>query len=464
MANAKVGLAALLVLLGTCSVISSCDSKGTSNSGGNSTSTSTGNNEKEAYTKFYAALKNTYEYDGDYYAHFVRTSDEYKEEIIETFGDGNKLYYESTSLKKSGNNYVLDSKYVEGIVTKDNRYIHYEERKYEEENNNYKNAKYISEKSIKTYANYGPYSLYGNTILEGLTEASTTDKIENIIKEYGSEEHLIYQSYKFDFNDSTVTLTIDYNIDLTGKDDDVGIEYAKAKDTLSFTIDKDKLSSFKSKTDYDYKAKGEKAEISSYEFTYDIEYSYKSGLLETISLDGVEIQAETALVLFYYGDYQLRNVYYSEVGEPINHILVNYFFNSDGFYGYDINDGIIEFYLDKEFKVKYTNQPLPSDELKLYMKITVPSDRAVVIEMSESNYNSQVNDGDTNEDYVKRVDKMFTSKSVELEGVTYNFDKREDITREYVTVNGEKCEDKEITLEDGKLYEIVYYYNYNNRY
>ena len=53
---------------------------------------------------------------------------------------------------------------------------------------------------------------------------------------------------------------------------------------------------------------------------------------------------------------------------------------------------------------------------------------------------------------------------MELEGVTYNFDKREEITREYVTVNGEKCEDKEITLEDGKLYEIVYYYDYANRY
>lgn len=461
MANAKVGLAALLVLLGTCSVISSCDSKGTSNSGGNSSSISTGNNEKEAYTKFYAALKNTYEYDGDYYAHFVRTSDEYKEEIIETFGDGNKLYYESTSLKKSGSDYVLDYKTIEGVVAKDNRYVRYEERG-TGENNKY--AKYISEKSIKTYANYGPYSLYGNTILEGLTEASTTDKIENIIKEYGSEAHLIYQSHKIDFNDSTVTLAIDYNIDLTGKDDDVEIEYAKAKDTLSFTVDKDKLSSFKSKTDYEYKAKGEKAEISSYEFTYDIEYSYKSGLLETISLDGIEIQAETAMVLFYYGDYQLRNVYYSEVGQPINHILVNYFFNSDGFYGYDISSGIIEFYLDKEFKVKYTNQPLPSDELKLYMKITVPSDRAIVVEMSHNHYSSPVTEGDTKTNDVIRVDKMFTSKSVELEGVTYNFDKREDTTREYVTVNGKKCEDKEITLEDGKLYEIVYFYNYNDRY
>ena len=129
-----------------------------------------------------------------------------------------------------------------------------------------------------------------------------------------------------------------------------------------------------------------------------------------------------------------------------------------------MNSGIIEFYLDEEFKVKYTNQPLPSDEFKLYMKITVPSDRAVVMEMSQSNYYRQVNDEDTNKDYVKRVDKMFTSKSMELEGVTYNFDKREERTREYVTVNGEKCEDKEITLEDGKLYEIVYYYDYANSY
>ena len=181
-------------------------------------------------------------------------------------------------------------------------------------------------------------------------------------------------------------------------------------------------------------------------------------------MDGIEIQAETAMVLFYYGDYQLRSVYYSEVGKPINYIFDNYFFNGDGFYGYDMNSGIIEFYLDEEFKEKYTNQPLPSDEFKLYMKITVPSDRAVVMEMSQSNYYKQVNDEDTNKDYVKRVDKMFTSKSMELEGATYNFDKREEIAREYVTVNGEKCEDKEITLEDGKLYEIVYYYDYANRY
>ena len=51
-----------------------------------------------------------------------------------------------------------------------------------------------------------------------------------------------------------------------------------------------------------------------------------------------------------------------------------------------------------------------------------------------------------------------------IKWVTYNFDKREERTREYVTVNGEKCEDKEITLEDGKLYEIVYYYDYANSY
>ena len=234
---------------------------------------------------------------------------------------------------------------------------------------------------------------------------------------------------------------------------------------MSFTINDDKVSSFKTKTEIEYKTKTEEKPITSiYEFNYDVEYSYKSGLLDKISLDGIEIKAETALILFYYGDYQLRSVYYSEVGKPINYIIDNSFFKGDGFYGYDMNSGIIEFYLDEEFKEKYTNQPLPSDEFKLDMKITVPSDRAVVMEMSQSNYYKQVNDEDTRKDYVKRVDKMFTSKSMELEGVTYNFDKREEITREYVTVNGEKCEDKEITLEDGKLYEIVYYYDYANRF
>lgn len=97
MLNAKVRLTTLLVLLGTCSVISSCNSKKTSNSGSANTSQSvsssisTGNNEKEVYAKFSVALKNTYEYDVDYYTEFVRTSDGYKEETIETIGDG-KLY------------------------------------------------------------------------------------------------------------------------------------------------------------------------------------------------------------------------------------------------------------------------------------------------------------------------------------------------------------------------------------
>ena len=462
MANAKVGLAALLVLLGTCSVISSCDSKGTSNSGGNSSSTSTGNNEKEAYTKFYVALKNTYEYDGDYYAEFVRKSDGYKEETIETIGDGNKFYCENRSYKDSESGYVLNNKTIEAVVSKDNHYVYYEERGIEEKN---KEAKYISEKSIKKYTNYSPSSLYEDTILMSLMETTAIDKIEDIIKEYGSGNHLVYDKHSIIFDQSVVTLTIDFNVDLKGEEEAESIEYAKQKDTMSFTINDDKVSSFKTKTEIEYKTKTEEKPITSiYEFNYDVEYSYKSGLLDKISLDGIEIQAETALILFYYGDYQLRSVYYSEVGKPINYIFDNYFFNGDGFYGYDMNSGIIEFYLDEEFKVKYTNQPLPSDEFKLYMKITVPSDRAIVMEMSQSNYYRQVNDEDTNKDYVKRVDKMFTSKSMELEGVTYNFDKREEITREYVTVNGEKCEDKEITLEDGKLYEIVYYYDYANRY
>ena len=468
MLNAKVRLKMLLVLLGMSSIISSCDSKKTSNSGSTNTSQSssssisTGNNEKEVYAKFYVALKNTYEYEGDYYAEFVRKSDGYKEETIETIGDGNKFYCENRSYKDSESGYVLNNKTIEAVVSKDNRYVYYEERGIEEKN---KEAKYISEKSIKKYTNYSPSSLYEDTILMSLMETTAIDKIEDIIKEYGSGNHLVYDKHSIIFDQSVVTLTIDFNVDLKGEEEAESIEYAKQKDTMSFTINDDKVSSFKTKTEIEYKTKTEEKPITSiYEFNYDVEYSYKSGLLDKISLDGIEIKAETALILFYYGDYQLRSVYYSEVGKPINYIFDNYFFNGDGFYGYDMNSGIIEFYLDEEFKVKYTNEPLPSDELRLYIKITVPSDRAIVMEMSQSNYYRQVNDEDTNKDYVKRVDKMFTSKSMELEGVTYNFDKREEITREYVTVNGEKCEDKEITLEDGKLYEIVYYYDYANRF
>lgn len=167
MLNAKVRLTTLLVLLGTCSVISSCNSKKTSNSGSANTSQSvsssisTGNNEKEVYAKFYVALKNTYEYDGDYYTEFVRTSDGYKEETIETIGDGNKFYYENRSYKDSESGYVLTYKTIEAVVSKDNRYVSYEERGIEEIN---KSAKYISKNAIKKYTNYSQSSLYEDTI------------------------------------------------------------------------------------------------------------------------------------------------------------------------------------------------------------------------------------------------------------------------------------------------------------
>ena len=217
MLNAKVRLTTLLVLLGMSSIISSCDSKKTSNSGSTNTSQSssssisTGNNEKEVFAKFYAALKNTYEYEGDYYAEFVRTSDGYKEETIETIGDGNKFYYENSSYKDSESGYVLNYKTVEAVVSKDNRYVYYEERGIEEKN---KEAKYISEKSITKYTNYSPSSFYEDTILMSLMETTAIDKIEDIIKEYGSGNHLVYDKHSIIFDQSVVTLTIDFNVDL----------------------------------------------------------------------------------------------------------------------------------------------------------------------------------------------------------------------------------------------------------
>ena len=448
MANAKVGLAALLVLLGTCSVISSCDSKGSK--------------DKKAYDNFHSALNNTYSYSGDYYTEFVRINDEYKEETIETYSDSNKFYCESTSYKDAESGYVLDYKSIEAVVSKDNRYVYYEEQG---TGNNYKHAQYINEKDIKGYINYNPSPLYEDTILVNLMETSTMDKIEDAIKEYASGEHLVYEKHSITFNKSIVTLAIDFNVDLKGEEEEASIEYAKEKDIMSFTINDNKISSFKTRTEIEYKIKAEETPITStYEFTYNIEYSYKSGLLETISLDGIEVQPERAKVIFYYGDYQLRNIYHMDVGEQVGSLFVNYFFNSDGFYNYDLQSGIIKFYLDKELTKEYVDETLPSGGLNLYIKLTAPSDRAIVVEMSHNHYSSPVDEGDTKTNDVIRVDKMFTSKSVELEGVTYNFDKRENTTREYVTVNGKKCEDKEITLEDGKLYEIMYYYNYSDRY
>ena len=57
---------------------------------------------------------------------------------------------------------------------------------------------------------------------------------------------------------------------------------------MSFTINDDKVSSFKTKTEIEYKTKTEEKPITSiYEFNYDVDYSYKSGLLDKISLDGI---------------------------------------------------------------------------------------------------------------------------------------------------------------------------------
>ena len=228
MVNAKVRLTTLLVLLGTCSVISSCDSKG--------------NKDKKAFDNFHSALKNTYSYSGDYYAEYVRISDEYKEETIETFGNGNKLYCKSSSYKDTESGYVLDYESIEAVVSKDNRYVYYEERG---SGNNYKHAQFINEKDIKGYTNYGPASLYEDTILVNLMETSTIDKIEAAIKEYASGEHLVYEKHSITFNKSVVTLAIDYNMDLTDEEESESIEYAKAKDIMSFTINEDKVAHLK---------------------------------------------------------------------------------------------------------------------------------------------------------------------------------------------------------------------------
>ena len=60
----------------------------------------------------------------------------------------------------------------------------------------------------------------------GLMETSDIDKIGDIIKKYGSGNHLVYDKHSIIFDQSVVTLTIDFNVDLKGEEEAESIEYA----------------------------------------------------------------------------------------------------------------------------------------------------------------------------------------------------------------------------------------------
>ena len=57
-----------------------------------------------------------------------------------------------------------------------------------------------------------------------LIETTAIDKIEDIIKGYASGNHLVYDKHSIIFDQSVVTLTIDFNVDLEGEEEAESIE------------------------------------------------------------------------------------------------------------------------------------------------------------------------------------------------------------------------------------------------